>query len=53
LRISEDEVKEDDELTGDGSEGDLGRFILGAEALVKGLEDGVVRGGADRGHVEG
>ena len=51
LRAAEG-VAEDQQLAQAGGERDLGRFASGDEALVEGLDAGVVAGGRQGGHVE-
>src|SRR5690606_19512893 len=46
-------IGEDDELSHDGGEGEFSGFAPGDEAVVAGLEAGLVAGGGEGGHVEG
>jgi hypothetical protein len=43
IGIFEEAVKEEDEFTHDGGDGDFGRFAFDAKALVEGAEDGVLK----------
>ena len=51
--IFEEVVEEEEELPHDGGQREFGGLAGGAQAQVKGAEDGVGAGGAERGHVEG
>ena len=46
-------VGEDDELSHDGDEGDLGLFSCGAESVIDGLEVWIAARGGKGGHGEG
>jgi hypothetical protein len=50
--VFEEAVHEDDEFAHDGGEGEFGGFVVGAEALIEGFEDGVVESGGEGGHIE-
>ena len=51
--LCDEGVGEDDELSHDGDEGDLGLFSCGAELVIDGLEVWIAARGGKGGHVEG
>jgi hypothetical protein len=51
LSVAQDGVEDGDELSHEGDEGDLGLLAGGQETLSEGLEDRVVQGAGEGGHV--
>src|SRR5580700_5936784 len=50
--FGDESICEDDELSGNGDQGDLWRFSMLSQALVEGLHVGIKARGAERGEIE-